>query len=525
MSDDKENFAGEIEYNKYTELENKRIESKQGGGNQRIEIQHSKGKHTARERIEILVDRDSFHEIDDFVVHQATKFEMETKKPLGDGVITGHATIAGSQVFIYSQDFTIFGGSLGRAQASKICKIMDLAIQTGVPIIGILDSGGARIQEGVASLAGYGDIFYRNVKASGVVPQISIILGPCAGGAVYSPALTDFILMNKKNSFMFVTGPEIVEAVTGEKVSFYELGGSEIHSIKTGICHFVGETEEETLDFIRKLLLYLPANNLDDLPIYPDMIKSEDQKKLRDLLPKKEKDPYDIKNIIITIIDCESFLELQKDWAKNIVIGFGRINGNTIGIIANQPLFLGGTIDFNAADKASRFIRFCDSFNIPLITFVDVPGFLPGIKQEHEGIIRHGAKLLYAYSEATVPKISVIIRKAYGGAYIVMSSKHLGTDINLAWLTAEIAVMGSEGASKILYKNKLDESNYSEQKINDFTKQFNDEFANPYQAAELGYIDKVIFPEETRNEIISALNILINKREQVPRRKHGISPV
>ncbi len=513
------------ENNKYTTLHDKRKKSREGGGEKRIENQHQKGKLTARERIELLVDENSFNEIDAFVTHQSTKFNMSNNRPFGDGVVTGHAKISGRTVYIYSQDFTIFGGSLGRAQATKICKIMDLAVKTGNPIISLLDSGGARIQEGVASLAGYGDIFYRNTLASGVIPQISVILGPCAGGAVYSPALTDFVLMNKENSFMFVTGPEVVKAVTGEEISFYELGGSEVHSNKTGLCHLVGETEEETLDLVRKLFSYLPSNNLNDAPLEANLPEVNNQKILRDLIPEEDNEPYDMKGIIGVIFDSDSFLELQEDWAKNMVIGFSRINGNTVGIIANQPLFLGGAIDFNAADKASRFIRFCDSFNIPILTFVDVPGFLPGIKQEHEGIIRHGAKLLFAYSEATVPKISVIVRKAYGGAYIVMSSKHLGNDINLAWPTAEIAVMGSEGACRILYRGKLKEAENPDQVLDEFTNQFKEEFANPYQAAELGYVDKVVFPEETRNEIIVSLSILRNKREQAPKRKHGIFPV
>ncbi len=513
------------EKNKYDDLENKRIQSREGGGKKRIENQHSKGKLTARERIEILVDEDSFIELDSFVTHQSAKFDMSKNRPYGDGVVTGHAKIADRPVYLYSQDFTVFGGSLGRAQATKICKVMDLAVKTGTPIIGLLDSGGARIQEGVASLAGYGDIFFRNTLASGVIPQISVILGPCAGGAVYSPALTDFVLMNKENSFMFVTGPEVVKAVTGEEISFYELGGSEVHRSKTGICHLVGETEEETLGLVRKLLSYLPSNNLDDSPTYSPLPKVNEQLILRDLIPQKDNEPYDMKNIICTIVDSDSFIELQEDWAKNMIIGFSRINGDTIGIIANQPMFIGGSIDVNASDKASRFIRFCDSFNLPILTFVDVPGFLPGVKQEYEGLIRHGAKLLYAYSEATVPKISIIIRKAYGGAYIVMSSKHLGTDFNLAWPTAEIAVMGSEGACKVLYKNKLNDVEKPEEVLAEFAKQFKTEFATPYQAAELGYIDKVIFPEETRKEIILTLNILQNKREQTPKRKHGVPPV
>ncbi len=520
-----ENIAEIHENILYDILNEKRRSSRQGGGKKRIENQHAKGKLTARERIELLVDENSFIELGAFVTHQSDKFDMPKNKPYGDGVVTGHAKISGRTIYLYSQDFTVYGGSLGRAQATKICQIMDLAEKTGNPIIGLLDSGGARIQEGVASLAGYGDIFYRNTRASGVIPQISVILGPCAGGAVYSPALTDFVLMNKENSFMFVTGPEVVKAVTGERISSYDLGGSDTHSKQTGVCHLVGETEEETLDLVKKLLSYLPSNNLNDSPMEESTSEVNNQQNLREIIAVKENEPYDMKSIIGTIVDSDSFLELQEDWAKNIIIGFSRINGFTVGIIANQPLFLGGAIDFNAADKSSRFIRFCDSFNIPILTLVDVPGFLPGVKQEHEGIIRHGAKMLFAYSEATVPKLSVIVRKAYGGAYIVMSSKHLGNDINLAWPTAEIAVMGAEGASRILHRKQIQESENPEQVLENFTKQFKEEFANPYQAAELGYVDKVIFPEETRNEIIVSLNILRNKREQTPRRKHGNFPV
>jgi len=513
------------ENKKAKKLDNMREESKQGGGKKRIQVQHEKGKLTARERIELLVDEGSFVELDEFVTHQNVKFNMAENKPYGDGVVTGFASIEGRSVFLYSQDFTVFGGSLGRAQASKICKVMDLAVKTGSPIIGMLDSGGARIQEGVDSLAGYGDIFFRNTQASGVIPQISVVLGPCAGGAVYSPALTDFILMNKSNSFMFVTGPEVVKAVTGEEVSFFDLGGSDVHGSLTGISHLVGDTEEETIDLAKKLISYLPQNNLDDPPVQFDKIVENNQTELSNIIPLEENEPYDMKRVIEIIADSDSFFELQEDWAKNIIVGFARIGGSTVGIIANQPLYLGGSIDYHASDKASRFIRFCDSFNIPILTFVDVPGFLPGVKQEHEGIIRHGAKLLFAYSEATVPKISIIVRKAYGGAYIVMSSKHLGTDINLAWPSAEIAVMGSEGACKILYRKKLKDEKEPEKVLAEFTQKFKDEFANPYQAAERGYVDKVILPIETRRKIVFALHILQNKREPTTRRKHGISPV
>ena len=525
MSHKEENTTHNEKYAKYKELEVKRTESLEGGGTKRIENQHNKGKLTARERISLLVDPDSFAEIGDFVTHHSDKFDLQNNQPLGDGVVTGHATISGRSVVIYSQDFTVFGGSLGRAHATKICKLMDIAIQSGIPIIGILDSGGARIQEGVPSLAGYGDIFFRNTQASGVIPQISVILGPCAGGAVYSPALTDFILMNRSNSFMFVTGPEVVKAVTGEEVSFLELGGSDVHSEKSGLCHLVGDTEEETLNLVKVLFSYLPSNNLDDPPNDKEDIKESDQSILREIVPIEDNEPYDMRSIILTLVDSNSFLELFENWSRNIIIGFARIDGNVFGIVANQPLFLGGAIDFNAADKASRFIRFCDSFNIPLLTFVDVPGFLPGIKQEYNGLIRHGAKLLYAYSEATVPKLSVIIRKAYGGAYIVMSSKHLGTDINLAWPTAEIAVMGVESASRILYKNNVKKAKDSSFSSDEFSEKYKQEIANPYQAAEHGYIDKVILPEETRKEIIQHFKILQNKRIDAPKRKHGVPPV
>lgn len=510
---------------KFSKLNELREKSHEGGGQKRVKNQHQKGKLTARERIELLVDEGSFVEIDSFVTHQNTKFGMSKTKPLGDGVVSGYATVDGRPIYLYSQDFTVFGGSLGKAQANKISKIMDLAIKTGNPIVGLLDSGGARIQEGVDSLAGYGDIFYRNTQASGVIPQISVILGPCAGGAVYSPALTDFIIMNKTNSFMFVTGPDVVKDVTGEEVSFYELGGSEVHSRKTGVCHLAGDNEEATLELTKKLLSYLPANNLDDPPTINVDLKEFEVVNLSSYIPEEENEPYDMKAIIEKVVDPDSFFELFAEWSKNIIVGFARFNGSTTGIIANQPLFLGGALDFNASDKASRFIRFCDSFNIPLLTFVDVPGFLPGIKQEHEGIIRHGAKLLFAYSEATVPKVSVIVRKAYGGAYIVMSSKHLGTDINLAWPTAEIAVMGAESACKIIYRSKLKETENSDEELQKLSKDFKEEFANPYQAAELGFIDRVILPEETRKEIVNALSLLHNKREQTPKRKHGIPPV
>ncbi|MFX1364769.1 MAG: acyl-CoA carboxylase subunit beta [Promethearchaeota archaeon] len=506
-------------------LQELRIKAKLGGGQERIDAQHKEGKLTARERIELLVDNNSFVEIDSFIKHHNDKFGMEKKKILGDGVITGHATIDGRKVFIYSQDFTVLGGTLGKAHAQKICKVMDLALKMGYPIIGLIDSGGARIQEGVDALAGLGEIFYRNVCASGIIPQISVILGTSAGGAAYSPALTDFIIMGGNKSFMFITGPQVVNSVTGENISLSELGGSKVHSTQSGVCHATVDTEEEALEFTKKLLSYLPSNNVDDIPHLLRQIEVADPSLLNQLVPENEDEPYDMIKIIEVIVDQNSFLELFSDWAKNIVVGFGRIDNHTIGIIANQPMFLSGAIDCDASDKATRFIRFCDAFNIPLLTLVDVPGFMPGIRQEQSGIIRHGAKMLFAYSEATVAKITVILRKAYGGAYIVMSSKHLGSDINIAWDKAQIAVMGAEGACRILFRNRLKEVEDPEELLRNFTEQYKKEFANPFQVAEEGYVDKVIFPHETRDEIIKSIKILENKREQTPKRKHGISPV
>ncbi len=508
-----------------SKLQELKKQSLEGGGAPKVESQHKKGKLTARERLDYLLDSDSFVELDPFILHQCTKFDMDKSRILGDGVVTGYGTINGRKVFVYSQDFTVFGGSLGKAHAAKICKVMDLAVKTGTPVIGLLDSGGARIQEGVDSLAGYGDIFYRNVQSSGVIPQISVILGPCAGGAVYSPALTDFIIMGGNNAFMFVTGPDVVKAVTNEDISFLDLGGAEVHSKTSGICHLYGETEEEALDYTKDLLEYLPPNNLEDPPISNRKIKENNQSQLDTVIPHQENEPYDIKKIIEIITDSGSFFEIHGQWAKNMVVGFARLDGYPIGIIANQPLFLGGAIDYHASDKAARFIRFCDAFNIPILTLVDVPGFMPGVKQEHEGIIRHGAKMLYAYAEAIVPKITVILRKSYGGAYIVMSSKHLGADINLAWHSAEIAVMGADGAMKVLYKNKLKDLENSEELLQNFTQDFKKEFSTPYQSAEKGYVDKVIFPRETRKEVLSALQFLITKREPTPRRKHGNIPL
>lgn len=506
-------------------LQELRDACKLGGGQERIDAQHKKGKLTAEERIELLVDYDSFVEIDSFIKHHCDKFGIENKKFLGDGVITGYGTVNGRKVFIYSQDFTVLGGTIGKAHAQKISKIMDLALKTGSPVIGLIDSGGARIQEGVDALEGLGNIFYHNVRASGIIPQISVILGTSAGGAAYSPALTDFIIMGGKNAFMFITGPEVISSVTGENVSFSELGGSEIHSSISGVCHRVADTEEEALDLVKKLLTYLPSNNLDDPPHILEQTNARNPYLLDQLVPEDEDEPYDMKKVIEEIVDQDSFFELFPDWAKNIIIGFGRIENRTVGVIANQPLYLSGALDYNASDKATRFIRFCDAFNIPLLTLVDVPGFMPGVKQENCGIIRHGAKMLFAYSEATVVKITVIIRKAYGGAYIVMNSKNLGSDINFAWNSAQIAVMGAEGACKILFRNQLREAEDPDILLKDFTIQYKGEISNPFQVAENGHIDKVIYPHETRDEIIKSLKFFETKREQTLKRKHGISPV
>lgn len=506
-------------------LDSLRSQSLVGGGLQKIENQHEKGKLTARERIELLLDPGSFIEIDEFVLHQATKFDMPRQKYLGDGVVTGFGTIQGRKIFVYSQDFTVMGGSLGNAHAQKICKIMDLAIKNGCPIIGILDSGGARIQEGVNSLAGFGEIFHRNVQASGVVPQISVILGSCAGGAVYSPALTDFVIMGGPQSYMFVTGPQVVESVTNEKVTFEQLGGKDIHGKISGVAHLTSKTEDQAFDLVKTLLSYIPSNNLMDPPTLREFSEPDLLQNLNSIIPSNENEPYDMLDIIKGIVDQNSLFEIFPHYAANIITAFARLEGASIGIIANQPMVLGGAIDFHASDKSSRFIRFCDAFNIPILTLVDVPGFMPGVNQEHAGIIRHGAKMIYAFSEATVPKITVITRKAYGGAYIVMASKHLGADMNFAWNTAQIAVMGAEGACKILYRRKIKETKNPNEKLTKYIENYKREFSNPFQVAEFGYVDKVIFPNETRSFILKSLKFLTNKRENVPKRKHGIFPV
>jgi len=511
---------------KYQLLQKKNIEAELAGGAERVQQQHDRGKMTARERILFLLDEGSFVELDKFMTHRCTDFGMEHKKILGDGVITGYGTISGRHVYVYAQDFTVFGGSLSGTQSKKICKLLDLAIQNGKPVIGLNDSGGARIQEGVESLGGYAEIFYRNTKASGVVPQISCIMGPCAGGAVYSPGITDFIFMVKKSSYMFLTGPDVIKTVTHEEVTMEELGGAVTHSTRSGVCHFASEDEKSCLLLIRELLSYLPSNNLDDVPL----IKTSDpaerkESKLRTMIPESSKQAYDIKEIIEAVVDDNYFFEVQKDFAQNIVIGFASLKGRSVGIVANQPKILAGCLDNNASLKAARFVRFCDAFNIPIITFVDVPGFLPGTEQEFGGIIKHGAKLLYAYAEATVPKITVITRKAYGGAYCVMASKHLRSDINFTYPSAEIAVMGPEGAVAIVFRGELQKSQDAEAERKKLVQDYEDTFATPYKAAELGFVDEIIFPETTRPKLIQALEMLKNKRDKMPAKKHGNIPL
>ncbi|MBP8945011.1 MAG: acyl-CoA carboxylase subunit beta [Paludibacteraceae bacterium] len=506
-----------------------RAKAKLGGGEKRIAKQHAKGKYTARERIEMLLDDGSFEELDMFVTHRCTNFGMEKEKYLGDGVVTGHGTIDGRTVYVYAQDFTVFGGSLSETMALKICKVMDMAMKMGAPIIGINDSGGARIQEGVTSLAGYAEIFERNILASGLIPQISAIFGPCAGGAVYSPALTDFILMTEQNSYMFVTGPKVIKSVTGEDISVEDLGGANVHSSKSGVSHFKVETEEEGLLLIRKLLSYLPQNNLEEPPLVEnfDPVDRVDEK-LNTIVPDNPNQPYDMKEIIRSIIDNDEFLEVHQQYARNIIVGFARMNGASVGIVANQPNFLAGVLDCDASRKAARFVRFCDAFNIPLITLVDVPGFLPGSGQEYAGIITHGAKLMFAYGEATVPKVTVTIRKSYGGAHDVMSCKQLRGDFNYAWPTAEIAVMGASGAIEILEGRKIATITDPEEKEKYIAKkveEYNDTFANPYQAASYGYIDDVIEPRDTRFRVIRALETLQTKKVVNPLKKHCNIPL
>lgn len=514
---------------KIQELLNLREKAKLGGGQKRIDAQHKKGKMTARERIELLLDEGSFEEFDMFVTHRCTDFGLENENYLSDGVVTGYGTIDGRLVYVFSQDFTVFGGSLSETFAAKICKVMDMAMKNGAPLIGINDSGGARIQEGVNSLAGYAEIFQRNILASGVIPQISAIFGPCAGGAVYSPALTDFNIMTKGSSYMFVTGPKVVKTVTGEEVTTEQLGGASVHASKSGVAHFVSETEQEGILLVRKLLSYLPQNNLEDTPLHSndDPINRVDEA-LNEIIPDNPNKPYDVKEVITLLVDNKEYLEVQRDYAPNIITAFGRFNGQSVGIVANQPKYMAGVLDINASRKAARFVRFCDAFNIPLLTLVDVPGFLPGTTQEYGGIIIHGAKLLYAYGEATVPKITVILRKAYGGAYDVMSSKHLRGDINYAWPSAEIAVMGGKGAIEVLWGSDIAKIADEKERAEFADKkeaEYRDKFANPYVAAKYGYIDDVIEPRNTRFRIIRALQSLVTKKVLNPPKKHSNLPL
>lgn len=511
--------------NKIDSLKHKIEQAKLGGGQARIDSQHKKGKLTARERIHFLMDEGSFEEIGMLVTHRSTDFGMEREKYLGDGVVTGYGTINGRLTYVFSQDFTVFGGSLSETHAEKICKIMDMAMKNGAPLIGLNDSGGARIQEGVVSLGGYADIFYRNVQASGVIPQLSAIMGPCAGGAVYSPAITDFILMVENTSYMFVTGPNVVKTVTHEEVSSEELGGATTHATKSGVTHFACANEIEAINYLKKLLSYVPQNCEETPANLPYESGDETRLGLDTLLPEIAIQPYDIRDVIAEIADADSFFEVHKDFAENIVVGFARLAGRSIGIVANQPAYLAGVLDSNSSTKAARFVRFCDCFNIPLLVLEDVPGFLPGTDQEWNGIITNGAKLLYAFSEATVPRITVITRKAYGGAYDVMNSKHIGADMNYAWPTAEIAVMGAKGAAEIIFKKEITSAENPQEKWLEKEKLYSDIFANPYRAAERGFVDEVIEPSQTRSKLIKAFKMLENKVVNNPRKKHGNIPL
>ncbi len=510
---------------KLSNLDAKIAAAQLGGGQKRIDAQHKKGKLTARERLHFLLDEGSFEEIGMLVTHRSREFGLEKEIYPGDGVVTGYGTIAGRLVYVFSQDFTVFGGSLSETHAEKICKVMDLAMQNGAPVIGLNDSGGARIQEGVVSLGGYADIFYRNTLASGVIPQISAIMGPCAGGAVYSPAITDFIMMVENTSYMFVTGPNVVKTVTHEEVTSEELGGASTHSTKSGVTHFSCANEVECINNIKKLFSYIPSNCEEDAPSLPYSGGDEKRISLNDIIPANPNQPYDIRDVISGVIDEDSFFEVHKNFAENIVVGFARIGGRSIGIVANQPAFLAGVLDNHASTKAARFVRFCDSFNVPLLVFEDVPGFLPGTDQEWNAIITNGAKLLYAFCEATVPRITVITRKAYGGAYDVMNSKHIGADMNYAWPTAEIAVMGAKGAAEIIFKKEISEAKDPEAKLKEKEKEYTDLFANPYKAAERGYIDEVIRPEDTRSKLMKAFKMLENKVAVLPKKKHGNIPL
>lgn len=516
-----ENLNSKIE-----ELRQKRADGRLGGGQARIDTQHKKGRLTARERIDLLMDKGSFRELDAFMTHRTTDFGLDANKPVGDSVVTGWGTIDGRLIYVYSQDFTVMGGSLGETHAKKIVKILDMALKNGAPVIGLNDSGGARIQEGVVALGGFADIFLRNTMASGVVPQISVIMGPCAGGAVYSPALTDFIFMVKDSSYMFVTGPEVVKSVTHEEVSFEDLGGASVHSEVSGVCHYAGESEADTLYMIRKLIAFLPQNNMEDPPYKPtrdDSLRRSEA--LNNIIPDDPSQPYNMKDVIAEIVDDRDFYEIHEAYAANIVVGFARMGGHAIGIVANQPAVLAGVLDIDASEKAARFIRFCDSFNLPVLTLEDVPGFMPGTIQEHGGIIRSGAKLLYAYCEATVPKLTVITRKAYGGAYDVMNSKHIRSDLNLAWPSAEIAVMGPDGAVNIIFRKELAEADDPVAKKAELVAEYREKFANPYVAASHGFIDDVIEPRDTRPRLINALEMLSNKRDNNPAKKHGNIPL
>ena len=511
---------------KRDELLRKREESQQGGGPHRIEAQHKRGKFTARERLGILLDKDSFEELDPFVLHRSTDFGLEQQRYLGDAVVTGYGTVNGRLVFVYAQDFTVFGGSLSEVVANKICKVMDRAIESGAPVVGLIDSGGARIQEGVDSLGGYGSIFNRNVMASGVVPQISVMLGPAAGGATYSPALTDFIFMVRGLGQMYITGPDVIKAVTAEDVSHEDLGGADAHTKKSGVAHFSEESEEECLEKVRRLLDFLPQNNMENSTTAvnndsPDRVDEG----LNDIIPDNPNQPYDMLNVIHTVVDNEDFLQVHENFAGNILVGFSRMDGNTVGIVAQQPDQFAGVLDIDASVKAARFVRFCDAFNIPIVTFIDVPGFMPGTSQEYGGIIRHGAKLIFAYAEATVPKISVLTRKAYGGAYIVMSSKNLKGDINYSWPTGQVAVMGAEGAVNIIHRSQIKDSENPTETRLELVKEYEDNLMNPYAAAGRGLIDDVIEPSQTRRKIIKALRMLANKRESLPPKKHGSIPL
>ena len=503
-----------------------RTQSRLGGGAERIEAQHKRGRLTARERIDLLLDKGSFRELDAFVLHRTADFGLDQQKFLGDSVVTGWGTIDGRLVYLFAQDFTVIGGSLGEVHAQKIAKVMDMALRNGAPLIGLNDSGGARIQEGVDSLAGYAEIFLRNTLASGVIPQISVIMGPCAGGAVYSPALTDFTIMVRNSSYMFVTGPEIVKAATFEEVDFDSLGGASVHAEKSGVCHLAVDGEADALYMVRKLLSFLPSNNMDDAPFRmteDDPLRSEAL--LDEIVPDDPNKPYNMKDVICMVVDNADFIEIQEGYAQNIVIGFARLGGHAVGVIANQPDVLAGVLDIKSSEKAGRFIRFCDAFNIPIVTFVDTPGYLPGTDQEHNGVIRCGAKLLYAYCEATVPKLTVITRKAYGGAYIVMSSKHIRGDLNLAWPTAEIAVMGPDGAVGKVFSKELKAAPDPDKRKQELIVEYRQKFANPYVAASRGYLDDVIEPRETRPRLINALEMLANKRDSNPPKKHGNIPL